>query len=390
MLIVWLALFVALMTALAVGSWWMAPRDTARKRIQARGLRRAFRAFRAAAVTAIANAAGWPHYVEVLTGAYRRDERRPQEAQVVWRNGKAALTNLPGDGRRKTPVLVVHSMVSQPTILDLTESRSLVRHIQAAGYDTFLLDWGNYDGDEAKHGLAEHTTLLREAEEFVRSTSRGGRIQEVAYCLAGMLAVESAAGEPKPWLNSLVAIAPPFDLGVPGGLQPVLSHRWLRPTLLLDGDGCVPAAVVREAFHALRPQAIRTVWTRIRHAKKMTPEDKQFHAAMAHWSWEQRSLPGALFFDLIDLFRSNELLATGNRQLLHKLGVPMLLVIAERDHIVPSGSSHALTTVVGKEVTVKNVAAGHVSMVVGRAARETVWPALLDWLETHDAKLRRR
>ncbi|MEY2426585.1 MAG: hypothetical protein QOI61_2157, partial [Actinomycetota bacterium] len=27
-----------------------------------------------------------------------------------------------------------------------------------------------------------------------------------------------------------------------------------------------------------------------------------------------------------------------------------------------------------------------VSMVVGRAAQETVWPALLEWLEAHDAK----
>ncbi|MEY2426872.1 MAG: poly[(R)-3-hydroxyalkanoate] polymerase subunit PhaC, partial [Actinomycetota bacterium] len=291
---------------------------------------------------------------------------------------------------RTTPVLVVHSMVSKPTILDLTESRSLVRHIQAAGYDTFLLDWGDYDGDEAGHGLAKHTALLRDAEEFVRATSSDGRVQEVAYCLAGMLAVESAANEPKPWLNSLVAIAPPFDLGVPGGLQPVLSHRWLRPALLLDGNGCVPAAVVREAFHALRPQAIRTVWARIRYAKRLTAEDKDFHAAMAQWSWEQRSLPGALFFDLIDLFRSNELVETGNRDALRKLGVPMLLVIAERDHIVPSGSSHALTTVVGAEVTVRNVAAGHVSMVVGRAAQETVWPALLEWLEAHDAKRRGR
>jgi polyhydroxyalkanoate synthase subunit PhaC len=388
-LIVWLALFVAFVTAVAVGSWWLAPRDTARERIEASGLRRAARSLRGTAVTAVANVAGWPHYIEVLAGAYRREEMPRLDTRVVWRAGKAALTHLPGDGSRKTPVLVVHSMVSQPTILDLTESRSLVRQIQAAGYDTFLLDWGDYDADEAAHGLAEHTALLREAEEFVRATSRSGRVQEIAYCLAGMLAVESAAGEPKPWLNSLIAIAPPFDLGVPGGLQPVLSHRWLRPALLLDGNGCVPAAVVREAFHALRPQAIRTVWARIRYAKRMTAEDKDFHAAMAHWSWEQRSLPGALFFDLIDLFRSNELLATGNRDLLHKLGVPMLLVIAERDHIVPSGSSHALTTVVGKQVTVRNVAAGHVSMVVGRAARETVWPALLEWLATHDAKRRR-
>jgi poly(3-hydroxyalkanoate) synthetase len=388
-LIVWLALFGALATALVLSLWALAPRDTRRERIRAGGLRRAVRALRAGAVTGIANLAGWPHYVEVLVGAYRREDPTQRDAPVVWRCGKATLTHLRGEGSRNTSVLVVHSMVSQPTILDLTESRSLIRQIQAAGYDTFLLDWGDYDADEAGQGLAEHTALLRDAEEFVRSTSASGRVQEVAYCLAGMLAVESAAVDPKPWLNSLVAIAPPFDLGVPGGLQPVLSHRWLRPSLLLDGNGCVPAAVVREAFHALRPQAIRTVWARIRFARLLTPEDKEFHAAMAHWSWEQRSLPGALFFDLIDLFRSNELLATANRDLLQKLRVPMLLVIAERDHIVPSGSSHALTTVVAAQVTVRNVAAGHVSMVVGRAARETVWPALLEWLETHDSKRRR-
>jgi poly(3-hydroxyalkanoate) synthetase len=128
---------------------------------------------------------------------------------------------------------------------------------------------------------------------------------------------------------------------------------------------------VREAFHAVRPQAIAAL--RLRIARRNDEEYREFYAAFARWAWTQRRLPGALLFDLVDLYRHNAL----------KLGPipqPMLLAIAERDHLVPSGASHVLTTVPGVKTTVVNVASGHVSMVVGTAAKATMWPALVDFL----------
>ena len=98
---------------------------------------------------------------------------------------------------------------------------------------------------------------------------------------------------------------------------------------------------------------------------------------MASWAWTHRWLPGALFFDIVDLYRDNPLVRSGA---LASLDVPMLVAIAERDHIVPSGSSHALTKVAGLDVRVANVASGHVSMVVGTQARTTFWPALVEFL----------
>ncbi|MBW3667627.1 MAG: hypothetical protein KY443_00320 [Actinobacteria bacterium] len=95
---------------------------------------------------------------------------------------------------------------------------------------------------------------------------------------------------------------------------------------------------------------------------------------MARWTWEQRRLPGALFFDLVDLYRSNELLGA-----LDRLDVPLFMAVAERDHIVPWASSAALTRVPGVALESLVFPGGHVSTLVG-AGRTRLWPALCDWL----------
>lgn len=63
----------------------------------------------------------------------------------------------------------------------------------------------------------------------------------------------------------------------------------------------------------------------------------------------------------------------------------LLVAIAERDHIVPGGSAHALATVPGIEVEVLSCATGHVSMIAGSGGRNQVWPKLSDWLEKRQA-----
>lgn len=63
------------------------------------------------------------------------------------------------------------------------------------------------------------------------------------------------------------------------------------------------------------------------------------------------------------------------------IGVPLLHLLAEHDHVVPFASSHDLVRLAGsadKEQMV--IKGGHVSLVTGQRAVTRTWPHLVEWL----------
>ena len=303
---------------------------------------------------------------------------------VVWSDGKTRLYRVEGVAGGGPPVLVIHSLVSKPWILDLTPERSFLRALSEAGFAVFLLDWGDFDGSDAHHDLSHFATVLMKAEEAVLQSTEAQKLHLVGYCLGATLLLARLAARNHPRVVSAALIAAPSDFGVPSGLQALMSHRLFKPSFFLDGSSCVPESLVRESFHMLRPQALRTVRSLI--ARRNDEGYLRVYGATSRWVWEHRRLPGALFFDLVDLFRTNALFAghmevAGELARLQDIKVPVGAFVAARDHIVPSGSSHALTSVPGLDIDVFDYPSGHVSMVCGSAAREAMWIDLHLWLK---------
>lgn len=366
-------------------NWLFATRKTTPRLVRARGFRRLWRWYRTLWLRIPLLLAAWPHAIDVLLRT-RRAAVGTTPGEIVWRAGPASLFRFRGENAHAEPVLVVHAVVSQPWILDLTPERSFVAALVAAGFDVFLLDWGDAGRSEAHRGLSDYTETLLHAETIVLSRTGSKRLHLVGYCFGGTLCLARAAARAHEHVGSMSLLAAPVDFGIPAGLQPIITNRWFKPVYLLDSSGCVPPDAVREGFHVLRPQALRTTFRAWRRRR-----DREFRRAydpLARWVWEHRSLPGQLFFDLVSLFRTNALvkgtleLAEGTARL-QDVKAPILALIPERDHITPSGSSHALSAVDGVDVTIVNAACGHVSMVAGEAARSTTWPEIARWIERH-------
>ena len=312
----------------------------------------------------------------------------PSPSDVVWKDGKATLTRLRMGSKDGPAVLVVHSLISKPWILDLNAERSFLGALADAGFDTYLFDWGDFDAADAHSDLSHFAGLLMRAEEKVLASTGGSSLHLVGYCLGATLCLARTAARRHDHVRSLSLVAAPGDFGVPSGLQVLMSHRLLKPAFFLDGSSCVPAAAVRESFHWLRPQALKTVRWGL--SQRRNSEFRATYDALARWVWEHRPLPGALFFDLVDLFRTNSLYeghleVAGEQARLSDIHVPVGAFVADRDHIVPSGSSHALAAVPGLDLTVFNCASGHVSMICGAGARNMMWPRLIEWIKTQDA-----
>jgi polyhydroxyalkanoate synthase len=385
---IYLALALAIPSLLLGLVWVIAPRRTDRSFVSAGAVRRGLRWYRSLWPRTGAAIAGWPHLIDRALGT----PRAPLPAtpwDVVWEDGKVRLYRIEGSPDGGIPLLVVHSLISQPWILDLTEERSLLRALRDAGFDTYLLDWGNFDVTEANNDLSHYANVLMRAEDQVLAKTGSKHIHLAGYCLGGTLCLARAAARRHDHIASIALIATPWDFAVPSPLHTVMSHPLLKPVTLLDGSSGVPGSVVREGFHLLRPQALRSVMGFVNQRKD--PAFRRSYDALARWVWEHRRLPGALFFDLVDLFRNNALFEgrleiAGELARLSDVRAPVGVFVAERDHIVPSGSSHALTSAEGLEVDMFTIPSGHVSMICGSAARDVMWPRLIEWIAKHDER----
>jgi polyhydroxyalkanoate synthase len=322
----------------------------------------------------------WPHVIDVVLGTKKAPVAQTP-GRVVWQEGTASLHRY--GGGHGTPVLIVHSFVSQPWILDLAPGRSLIEFLVGEGFDVFLLDWGDPAEHGATNGLTIYSDMLMRAEKEVLSKSHSASLHLIGYCLGGLLCLARTAARRHPHVGSMTLIATPVDFGIRVALQPLIVSPIFKPAHLLDGTGCVSAAALRESFHILRPQALRTVlgaWRR-----RNDPDFRRFYDPLARWVWEHRALSGQMFFDLVELFRTNALVKgtltiSGELARLEDVKSPTLALIADRDHIVPSDSSRALDKVEGLTLTTVEVPSGHVSMVSGTGATSTTWPAVADWV----------
>ena len=155
---------------------------------------------------------------------------------------------------------------------------------------------------------------------------------------------------------------------------------------LVDTLGILPQDFVRASFEMLRP-ASRTagqvrVWEQM-----WNDEFVQSYRAFERWGNETLPLAGEYFRDTTrELMWGNKLfkgtLVVGGRTAkLSDIQVPIMMAVAQHDHICAYEASKPLLDLVGstdkKEIVLKG---GHVSLIAGPNAVRRMWPALASWL----------
>ncbi len=305
---------------------------------------------------------------------------------VVRRRDNVTLYRYRNDDvRLRPPLLLVMSLVTRPTVFDLQPGNSLVETFADAGFDVFMLDWGEPGPAEAAN------TLETYCDEYipwaVRATAERAGADDVTlfgYCFGGFLSFLSVAANPDMAVRNLVCLATPIapERG-PVQLQP----RRMRATDLLDDTGNVPAEVLRTGFAALDPLA--EVTTRVNLWQRLDDDDYVLaHQVMTGWGNDHIPFPGATAAQMEQLFGGDRnpvidgTLVLGGRRVDPKdITVPFLSVVGERDHIAPTATSDPLLDLVGSDDRHElRVPAGHVGLFVGRTAAKQCVPGILDWM----------
>jgi polyhydroxyalkanoate synthase len=299
--------------------------------------------------------------------------RTPKD--VVWRRHKAELWRYRSDKRSyRPPVVIVHSLVSRSYVLDLYPGNSAIAYFLDEGLDVYLLDWGVADEAEAGNTLETYTDgYLPEALAAV-----GGEVTLLGYCFGGVLSLLAAARHPELPIRNLILMATPVDFTGMEAITALVRDGRLDPDELLDSTGNVPPEAVESAFRLLKPTAeysqYANLWQHLWNDQYM-----EGYQAMGQWTRDHVPFPGAAFRQTVErLVRGNELM-DGD---LSTIEVPVLNVMAERDHIVPLPAAAPLKDLIPQTEELR-LGAGHVGLVAGRAAAKVTLPGIAGWIADH-------
>ncbi|MFK3889183.1 alpha/beta fold hydrolase [Sphingomonas sp. NPDC079357] len=313
--------------------------------------------------------------VAALAGLRRFQDaprKRRRMRPVRYRSGAARLR----DGARGSdgvPVILVPSLINPPWVLDLAPGRSLVAHLAAAGFHPWLVDWGTPRTQDATLDLAGHVThrLLPMLRRFDRP------VLLVGYCLGGTLALAAAAAAAPGRVAGVATIAAPWHFaGYGDEARAALAALWTQVAPGAKSLGVLPMEVLQTAFWQLDPA--RTIAKYAAFAT-MAPQRAADFVQLEDWANGGAPLTYAAGADLFETLLAKDRPGRGNWQVgghmvdPHALPCPAIEFVSLTDRITPAATAIGLAAR-------RDLAAGHVGMMVGGRARALLYDPLTDWL----------
>lgn len=317
--------------------------------------------------------------------------------ELVWRKNKARLYRYirQAPPTQRTPVFLVLPLINRAYILDLRPGGSFVEHLLEKGFEVFLLDWGiPGDEDRALDISALLTRYLPRATTRASQATGGGPITLLGYCLGGTLAACYTPLYPDDPVNvrNLVLLTAPIDFADAGTFG-VLTAKGAFPIEQLTSVlPLVPGQLPDLGARLLSPLPT-TVGTYMRLWDSIADDnfDLTGWQAMYRWVNEGVPFPSAAYRQwIVDFYQENKLARDrleidGRTVHLRDIRCPLLNVAASSDEIAPRPTTRPIMHLTGStDASELVLEGGHVGSIVGRTARQALWPRVSNWLMAHD------
>ena len=292
------------------------------------------------------------------------------------------------------PVLLVTPLAAPSSCYDLRRGCSLVEHFVTEGRPTYLVEYGEVSFRDRNLGM-EHwidevvPTAIREV-----SAHAGNRpVHVVGWSLGGIFTLLTAADSPDLPIASVTALGSPFDVKqVPlvAPLRPLLNVTQGRGliTRTYQALGGAPKPLVRWAFQLASVQKLVTKPA----ALAVNLDDRDFLAqieAVDRFMDNMIAYPGRTFGQLYHRFVKGNALVGGSIELdgreidVANITAPALIFGGATDGIAPIPAVQAVMPLLtgSAEARFEIVPGGHLGMLTGRAARDTTWRVLDEWID---------
>jgi polyhydroxyalkanoate synthase subunit PhaC len=315
--------------------------------------------------------------------AYRRHPFRRSAARrpVRWREGSSRLLDYGGAGTAAASVFVIPSLINRYHVLDLLPERSFLRYFAAAGLRPLVVDWGTPGPAESRLDLDGYIGRLERA--FVAAVELAAApLAIVGYCMGGLLALGLAL-RVAPRVSRLALLATPWDFHAQREAQARLLGA-VGECLAKAGNGLLPVEIVQTLFLLLDPFLAQRKFVRLAALDPAGDAARSF-AALEDWINDGVPLPLPVASECMRSWYGDN--APG-RGLWRVAGTtvepqrwrrPALVVIADRDRIVPPASAEPLAAAIpGADVLRPPL--GHIGMMSAARAPELLWDPIARWL----------
>lgn len=334
-----------------------------------------------------ARAVDYGPYTAEEVATLLRPEVGQTESEVVYTENTLELHRYEPEQRRfETPICLVYALVNRPYILDLQPDRSVVGQLLDAGFEVYLIDWGEPSRLDTTLGLDDY--VCRYLDNCLDAVCERAGVEQVhllGYCMGGSLALMYATLFPRR-IRTLSLMATPVVFDGTGGLL----ERWATfydPETVAETYGNVPAELLASQFAMMEP--IDNLLTKYVHFFENLDDEAfvEMFARMERWTWDGVDVAGRVFTEFVDdVYRNNhlvngEITLDDERVDPSTLDTPLLQIVGEHDHIVPPESSAPLNDVVGTgDERLIEFPAGHIGISVSGRAHAELWPEVCSWL----------
>ena len=314
--------------------------------------------------------------------------------EIVWRKNKARLRHYTRStaATRRTPVFLCLPLINRAYILDLRPGASFVEYLLAEGHDVFLLDWGVWGPEDRAVDITTLVTAyipraLREASRLA-----GEPVTLLGYCIGGALAACYLALYPSDPVKNFVLFTAPIDFADAGKFGKWTAKGVFPIDKICETFDTVPGELVGLGANLLNP-ASSYLGTYLQLFERMQEPgfDPSGWQAIYRWVNEGTPFPRAAYYQWITEFYQDNRLSRDHLEMdgrpvrLSAITIPVLNVAATADTIAPRPTTAVILSKVSSvDRSELMVNGGHVGIVVGRAAKQDLWPKVGSWLAAHD------
>ena len=314
--------------------------------------------------------------------AYRRHpwQRELADPPAIWAEGGSRLLDYGPPGA--PAVVFVPSLVNRAHVLDLMEGGSMLRFLAAGGVRPLLLDWGWPGEAERPFTLTDYI-----AGRLERAMAAVGRPFVLAgYCMGGLMAVAAALRRPD-LVTKLALLATPWDFWAAdqaGARRLAACLPWLAPAMSFGG--AMPVDALQVLFSLVEPGSVAAKYRDFA-AQDQASERAVRFVALEDWLNDGVPLSAPVAREVLGGWYGANTPAAGLWRVAgaavrpEDLRMRSFVAVPAHDRIVPPESALGLASKLQGAV-VHRPGAGHVGMVAGGRAEETLWKPFLNWLRT--------
>ncbi len=297
---------------------------------------------------------------------------------AIFAESETRVLDYGGEGPK---ILFVPSLVNRAYILDLMEDASFMRWLAANGAHPYLLDWGWPGEIERKFSLTDY--IAGRLERAIAAIP--GPIILAGYCMGGLIALAAALRAPEKF-SALALLATPWDFHAADAAQAKKladSLAYLDPVMNLSGT--LPIDALQTLFTMIDPFGVGEKYRDFSKQESASPRAQRF-VAMEDWLADGVPLAAPIARETLGGWYGANSPAAGTWRVAglpvspEKLSLPCFIATPARDKLVPPESARPLAAAI-QNATYLEPNAGHIGMIAGTHARETLWKPFKSWLD---------